>query len=209
MRINLKSIIISSVLLLALSLSHSNNATSSESSSDHPQESKRTETSQSYDTPKYFVPPPPFSDGIFPCSDCHADMDVNPERRELEDEHVEISEMFNHASDQRWCLDCHNPDNRDKLRLANGDLVSFEESYNLCGQCHGTIFRDWKAGIHGKRTGEWNGKKQYRLCVHCHNPHSPKFKPIQPLPPPDNPLEIKYRKLSDDEIRRNPLGNIQ
>jgi hypothetical protein len=58
-----------------------------------------------------------------------------------------------------------NPDDRDVLRLANGDLVSFEESYNLCGQCHGTIFRDWKAGIHGKRTGEWNGKKQYRLCV--------------------------------------------
>jgi hypothetical protein len=162
-----------------------------------------------YDTPKFFVPPPPFSEDIFPCSDCHGDMDVNPERRELEDEHVEISEMFNHASDQRWCLDCHNPDNRDVLRLANGDLVSFEESYNLCGQCHGTIFRDWKAGIHGKRTGEWNGKKQYRLCVHCHNPHSPKFKPIKPLPPPDNPLQIKFRKLSDEEIPRNPLGNIQ
>ena len=159
--------------------------------------------------PDFFVPPPPFSEDIFPCSECHADMDVNAERRMLEDEHVEISEMFNHASDQRWCLDCHNPNNRDVLRLANGDLVSFEESYNLCGQCHGTIFRDWKAGIHGKRTGEWNGKKQYRLCVHCHNPHSPKFKPIKPLPPPDNPLEIKYKKLSDDEIPRNPLGNIQ
>jgi len=136
-------------------------------------------------------------------------MDVNPERRDLEDEHVEISGMFNHASRQRWCLDCHNPDDRDKLRLANGDLVSFEKSYNLCGQCHGTIFRDWKAGIHGKRTGEWNGKKLYRLCVHCHNPHSPGFKPIKPLPPPNNPLEIKYRKLTDGEIPRNPLGNIQ
>jgi len=162
-----------------------------------------------YETPEYFVPPPPFSEGIFPCSDCHADMDVNPERRALEDEHVEISEIFNHASDQRWCLDCHNPDDRDNLRLANGDLVSFEESYNLCGQCHGTIFRDWKAGIHGKRTGEWNGRKQYRLCVHCHNPHSPRFKPLKPLPPPVPPLEIQYKKLSDEEIPRNPLGNIQ
>ena len=161
------------------------------------------------DTPKYFVPPPPFSEDIFPCSECHEDMEVNYRKRMLEDEHVEISEMFNHASEQRWCLDCHNPDDRDVLRLANGDLVPFEESYNLCGQCHGTIFRDWKAGIHGKRTGEWNGKKQYRLCVHCHNPHSPKFKPIKPMPPPDNPLEIKYKKLKDDEIPRNPLGNIQ
>ena len=181
-------------------------------SSEHPKPPKdnvASETPENYDTPKYFVPPPPFSEDIFPCSDCHEDMDVNPERRMLEDEHVEISEMFNHASDQRWCLDCHNPDNRDVLRLANGDLISFEESYYLCGQCHGTIFRDWKAGIHGKRTGEWNGKKQYRLCVHCHNPHSPKFKPIKPLPPPNKPLEIKYKKLSDEEIPRNPLGNIQ
>jgi hypothetical protein len=173
------------------------------------QDNNKVKTPKNYETPKYFVPPPPFSEDIFPCSDCHEDMDVNHRRRILADEHVEISEMFNHASEQRWCLDCHNADNRDVLRLANGDLVSFEESYYLCGQCHGTIFRDWKAGIHGKRTGEWNGKKQYRLCVHCHNPHSPKFKPIKPMPPPDNPLEIKYKKLSDDEIPRNPLGNIQ
>ena len=181
-------------------------------SSDHPKPQTanvESVTPQNYDTPKYFVPPPPFSEDIFPCSECHADMDVNPERRELEDEHVAISEMFNHASEQRWCLDCHNQDDRDKLRLANGDPVSFEESYILCGQCHGTIFRDWKAGIHGKRTGEWNGKKQYRLCVHCHNPHSPKFKPIKPLPPPDNPSNIKYKKLSEEEIPKNPLGNIQ
>lgn len=201
------------IIVLILSLMVSFLSLSSQAiSSDVPKASQNDETiktPKNYETPKYFVPPPPFSEDIFPCSDCHSDMDVNPERRELEDEHVEISEMFNHASDQRWCLDCHNPDDRDKLRLANGDLVSFEESYNLCGQCHGTIFRDWKAGIHGKRTGEWNGRKQYRLCVHCHNPHSPKFKPLKPLPPPDNPLEIQYKKLSDEEIPRNPLGNLQ
>jgi hypothetical protein len=199
------------LLTLALTvsfLSAGGHATGSEAPSP-PKKFEASETPREYETPKYFVPPPPFSEGIFPCSDCHSDMEVNPERRELEDEHIEISEIFNHASEQRWCLDCHNPDDRDKLRLANGDLVSFEESYNLCGQCHGTIFRDWKAGIHGKRTGEWNGKKQYRLCVHCHNPHSPKFKPIKPLPPPDNPLQTKYKKLSDEDIPRNPLGNIQ
>ncbi len=203
-----KFITILIITLMVSFLSFNNHAISS----DLPKPLKEqaiSEIPKKYDTPKYFVPPPPFSEDIFPCSDCHEDMEVNHRRRMLEDEHVEISEMFNHASEQRWCLDCHNPDNRDVLRLANGDLVSFEESYYLCGQCHGTIFRDWKAGIHGKRTGEWNGRKQYRLCVHCHNPHSPKFKPLKPLPPPDNPLEIKYRKLTDDEIPRNPLGNIQ
>jgi hypothetical protein len=140
--------------------------------------------------PEFFVPPPPFSEDIFPCSDCHADQETNPEERVLTDMHEDIR-IINHAEDQRWCLDCHNPDDRDYLRLASGKLVSFEESYYLCGQCHGTIFRDWKAGIHGRRTGEWNGKKTYRLCVHCHDPHEPRFKPIEPLPPPLKPKDIK------------------
>lgn len=155
--------------------------------------------------PKYSVPPPPFSEDIFPCSECHADMELNPEKRELE-EHVEIQEMLNHGSN--WCLDCHNANDRDKLKMASGTLVSFEESYYLCGQCHGTLFRDWKKGVHGKRTGEWNGKKIYRLCVHCHNPHSPRFKPLHPLPPPTKPGDYQNLKLKDDEIPRNPIGNI-
>jgi hypothetical protein len=206
---NNSKLIILVTVVLAVSLLFLNSLAESNDLPKPPKDSNITKTPKNYETPKYFVPPPPFSEDIFPCSDCHEDMDVNHRRRILADEHVVISESFNHASEQRWCLDCHNPDDRDVLRLANGDLVYFEESYNLCGQCHGTIFRDWKAGIHGKRTGEWNGRKQYRLCVHCHNPHNPKFKPIKPLPPPNKPLEIKYRKLSDDEIPRNPLGNIQ
>lgn len=158
--------------------------------------------------PEFFVPPPPFSEGIYPCSQCHAGMEPNPERRALAF-HTEIAEIFDHAKDQRWCLDCHDAENRDWLRSAAGSLISFEESYYLCGQCHGTIFRDWKAGIHGKRTGYWNGKKEYRLCVHCHNPHSPRFKPLTPLPPPEKPADIRYRRLTEDEIPRNPLGDIQ
>lgn len=160
------------------------------------------------DMPHFFVPPPPFSEGIFPCSDCHSDMEPNPERRELE-EHTEIAKNFAHAKDQRWCLDCHNPDDRDKLRLANGNLITFEESYDLCGQCHGTIYRDWKAGVHGKRTGEWNGRKLYRLCVHCHDPHRPRFKPIKPMPPPMKPKNIKLHDMPQDQIPRNPLGDIK
>jgi hypothetical protein len=157
--------------------------------------------------PEFTVPPPPFSEGIFPCSDCHADMEPNPTRRELE-EHTEIANAFNHASEQRWCLDCHNPDDRDKLRLASGALISFEESYLLCGQCHGTIYRDWKAGVHGKRTGEWNGKKLYRLCVHCHNPHTPRFKQLIPLPPPNRPDATGNLRLPDDPIPSNPIGDL-
>jgi hypothetical protein len=157
------------------------------------------------DIPGYFVPPPPFSEDIFPCSDCHADMEVNETRREL-DAHEDI--VLKHAEGQRWCLDCHNPNDRDKLRLVSGQLISFEESYSLCGQCHGTIFRDWKAGVHGKRTGYWNGKKQYRLCVHCHNPHSPRFKPLEPLPPPIRPDDLKFTQSQGADIPKNPLNSI-
>lgn len=131
------------------------------------------------------VAPPPFSEGIFPCSDCHADMEPNLTRRELVDEHTDI--ILHHAEGQRWCLDCHNPVDRDTLRLVSGEVIPFSESYRLCGQCHGDKFRDWKVGIHGKRLGYWNGDKEYLLCAHCHNPHEPKFKPLAPLPPPERP----------------------
>ncbi len=156
---------------------------------------------------KYFTARPPLSEGIYPCSQCHAGMEANPERRELMF-HTEIAEGFNHAEEQRWCLDCHNPDDRDKLRLVGGKLISFEESYELCGQCHGTIYRDWKVGVHGRRTGQWNGKKEYRLCVHCHYPHWPRFAPLKPLPPPIKPYDIRERQITSETIPLNPLGDM-
>lgn len=199
------------VFLIAVTLSataidvdaiHSEKATEQEKAL---QEGKARE---SYEIPKFFTSPPRFSEGIYPCSQCHAGMEPNPERRELMF-HNEISEGFDHAEEERWCLDCHNPDDRDKLRLASGRLISFDASYELCGQCHGTIYRDWKAGVHGKRTGMWNGEKEYRLCVHCHYPHWPKFQGFKPLPPPEDPRNIQYKKLSHDEIPLNPLGDNQ
>jgi len=140
-------------------------------------------------TLQFPVPPPPFSEGIFPCSECHKDMKPNPKRRDLTEEHTNI--VLNHAQGQRWCLDCHDLTNRDKLHLISGEKIGFDESYRLCGQCHGDKYRDWKVGVHGKRTGEWNGRKQYLLCAHCHNPHSPRFKPLKPLPPPVRPEHIR------------------
>ena len=134
------------------------------------------------------VPPPPFSEGIFPCTECHAEMTPNPKRRQLEDEHTDI--VLNHGLG-RWCLDCHDLTNRDKLHLINGQKIDFDESYRLCGQCHGDKYRDWKVGVHGKRTGYWNGKKEYLLCAHCHNPHNPRFKPLAPKPPPVRPENIR------------------
>lgn len=134
------------------------------------------------------VPPPPFSEGVFPCSDCHANLDPDPTPRALED-HAAIA--LDHGPRDRWCFDCHQPDDRDVLHLAGGKRIPFEESYLLCGQCHGDKFRDWRVGVHGKRTGSWSGKKQYLLCAHCHNPHAPAFKPLAPMPPPVRPEELR------------------
>ena len=136
------------------------------------------------------VEQPPFTEGIFPCNDCHSEIEPNPVRRDLVDMHDDITAIFNHDSANRWCLDCHDASNRDSLRLASGKLLDFKESYKLCGQCHGEKLRDWKVGVHGKRMGNWNGKKEYLLCVHCHNPHSPKFKELTPEPPPVPQEEI-------------------
>lgn len=179
---------ISSILSLSLTIitTFIISAAASDSTSESP---SRTLPTKEPDVPEFFVPPPPFSEGIFPCSDCHGDMEADTERRELEVMHEE--KVLKHAGPEQWCFDCHNTDNRDQLRLISGRLINFDESYYLCGQCHGTIFRDWKAGVHGKRTGEWNGKKLYRLCVHCHDPHSPRFKPLTPKPPPVRPADIK------------------
>jgi hypothetical protein len=146
----------------------------------------------------YRVPPPPFSEEeIYPCSECHSDMEVNTARRDLEDFHDDI--RLDHGPADRWCFDCHNPDDRDRLRLVNGTLIGFEESYRLCGQCHGTIYRDWREGIHGRRVGYWNGAKSYLLCAHCHNPHAPRFSEIEPLPPPVRPQFLAKASEVDDE----------
>ena len=136
------------------------------------------------DVPTLLVPHAPSSKN-FPCSKCHRHVKPNPEKRALDLAHTSIS--LRHAEAQRWCLDCHEGD---RLRLPNGELVDYERSYVLCGQCHGTVFRDWKVGIHGTRTGAWNGEQYYRVCVSCHDAHQPRFKPIAPKPAPIRPADL-------------------
>ena len=120
--------------------------------------------------------PPPFSDGVFQCSTCHKELPRNGERRDLQF-HDEQQSVLAHGPG-RWCLDCHDLQNRDQLHLTSGAPVAFTESWRLCGQCHGDKLRDWKLGVHGKRVGRWDAGKTYFLCVNCHNPHTPRFKGV-------------------------------
>jgi hypothetical protein len=128
------------------------------------------------------VAKPPFSEDVFPCTQCHTPGDPVDRTRRTVDSHEKVT--LRHDEKNRWCLDCHSAANRDFLHLADGRLVPFTESYRLCGQCHGPTLRHWQAGEHGKRSGSWNGEKRYLLCAHCHDPHSPSFKPMEPLAPP-------------------------
>jgi hypothetical protein len=91
----------------------------------------------------------------------------------------------------RWCYTCHTEDNIDRLHLPNGELVAFDESYRLCGACHGEKLRDWEKNIHGLTTGFWNGPKQKRSCTACHSPHDPPFPKMAPLPPPNRPRTVE------------------
>lgn len=133
-------------------------------------------------------PQPPVDDEYFPCDDCHEDEPAELTVREL-DEHDETE--LEHGD--LWCLDCHDPVERDLLHLSDTSPVEMLESWRLCTRCHGNKLDDWRAGVHGKRTGYWRGPKEYRTCVECHEPHSPLFKPLEPMPTPMRARDIRRR----------------
>ena len=78
-----------------------------------------------------------------------------------------------HGRGSVWCLDCHHPESRNKFVDHNGGEIDFNQPQQLCGKCHGPLYRDWRVGLHGKRIGEWasDGKKRWFVCTECHNPH--------------------------------------
>jgi hypothetical protein len=132
---------------------------------------------------------------VCPCSDCHEGEKVDRRPRDREDDHDEL-EL---AHGDLWCLSCHDGEDSDTLQLADATSVGFDESWRLCTQCHGEKLPDWRAGVHGKRTGHWWGPKEYLNCVSCHNAHAPSFEPLAPEPPPIPPSEIAWKGRSPRE----------
>lgn len=109
---------------------------------------------------------------------------------------VTNSMQLMHGRAALWCLDCHNPTNRNRLIDHFGGEVSFNQPQRLCGKCHGEVYADWRMGIHGKRIGMWTpgGKKRWWVCTECHNPHLVqvnRFQPIKPEPAPHLPKGMK------------------
>ena len=55
----------------------------------------------------------------------------------------------------------------------------------LCSSCHPQIWAQFQ------RPYKHRLPEGAMSCVDCHNPHDPRFKPIQPLPPPVRPERIR------------------
>jgi hypothetical protein len=117
----------------------------------------------------------------FPCAQCHKFLPANNEERALYAPH---NKDLPHGGKRFWCLTCHDPEDRNQLRTMNGKTVGFNESYEVCAQCHAQRAEDWRYGGHGKRVGTWNGERTIYSCVECHDPHDPPIKPIAPDAPP-------------------------
>jgi hypothetical protein len=132
----------------------------------------------------------------FPCSRCHETRAPDARERRLTDFHTQ--KILNHGTLGGWCYRCHAKDNIDRLHLADGTLVRFDEAYELCGSCHGDKVRDWKAGIHGLTTGYWLGDRFRRSCPACHDPHSPRFAPMTPEHPPAWPRTMPLPEAREE-----------
>ena len=98
-------------------------------------------------------------------------------------EHKDV--QLDHGN-HRFCLNCHHPKNRNAFVDYDGAEIAQADVVLLCAKCHGTIYRDWQAGVHGRENGFWNASLGYKTklrCIQCHDPHSPKFKAMKPLAP--------------------------
>lgn len=118
------------------------------------------------------------------CTECHFSIQPPPRQNPLQSEHANI--VFDHGLNIN-CLNCHHPTNRDAYVDHEGNEIPPSQPARLCSKCHGPTYRDWEAGIHGRQNGYWDTSKGARtklFCVQCHDPHSPKFKPMKPLPAP-------------------------
>ncbi len=119
------------------------------------------------------------------CMECHKLLTARwhyDDQRPLV-EHKDIK--LDHGNN-RFCLNCHHPKNRTAFVDYDGSEIAEADVVKLCAKCHGTIYRDWEAGVHGRQNGFWNaglGDKTRLRCIQCHDPHSPQFKEMKPLPP--------------------------
>lgn len=105
---------------------------------------------------------------------------------------LDIQKTYSHIKNEKGCLNCHTQQSGPQLKLLTGEGLKSHQIPELCGQCHGLVKRDWDQAIHGKKVDTWKASGRKFVCIECHDPHSPKFKTMKAVPPPNRPaLGIK------------------
>ncbi len=123
----------------------------------------------------------------YDCMSCHRILESKwkYDRKLYEHEHIQLDHGNN-----RFCLNCHHPKNRNAFVDYDGTEIPEENVVLLCAKCHGPTYQDWKAGVHGRTNGFWDksrGKQTKLRCIQCHDPHSPRFALIESEPAPTYP----------------------
>ncbi len=124
------------------------------------------------------------SDFTYQCNECHRTF-LSPKgrRRGVAERHYI---KFDHGNND-FCLNCHHRTNREAYAAYDGSQIPADEPDRLCSKCHGMVYRDWEIGAHGRRNGFWMasmGEVKQLYCIQCHDPHTPKFEALSPMPGP-------------------------
>ncbi len=117
------------------------------------------------------------------CMECHRLLQAKWHYDRPMVEHQDI--VLVHG-ENRFCLNCHHPTNRNAFVDYDGSEIAEADVVKLCGKCHGPIYRDWQAGVHGRHNGFWDASKGPQTllrCIQCHDPHQPKFQAMKPKAP--------------------------
>lgn len=120
----------------------------------------------------------------YKCSECHRLFESPLKQEPRVAEHTDL--ILTHGRND-YCFNCHHKANRDVYTDYDGSEIPASEPARLCAKCHGTTYRDWLVGVHGRITGSWKSTQREGtriLCIQCHDPHSPKFPALKPLPGP-------------------------
>jgi hypothetical protein len=111
----------------------------------------------------------------FPCERCHKEpLATLVTRSAAEKKKAHWNIPLDHASDSVLrCATCHGEQTMSQLQTINHQPVSFDHSYQVCGQCHSKQLADWAGGAHGKRLDGWAPPRVVESCAGCHDPHRP------------------------------------
>jgi hypothetical protein len=120
-----------------------------------------------------------------PCTRCHPvflgadDQPTKPLPNGFKKHEITLEVHDILGKDGAACLACHESPTADpgKLKTPDGSLVDVTGDVSrVCQKCHFEKYRDWQAGIHGKREPKCTS-------AGCHDPHTPSWIYVAALPP--------------------------